>query len=387
MDNEFNHEILAVEGTDGCGKDYTTKALAYEVVTSDHNIKLVYTSYPNYWYPQGRFIRSMNRGVAEEYAFANHLSFEEELILRGSMYALDRAINQLVVEDLLSPDQLNIQISDRLYFSNVNTLAYLTTRDHSPGETKNTFFKHLPGIVSADIDLMYKTKNKHVILSPQSVDKTFTPSRPELDNLEGKDARDFAIWGYNQIPELFPDIPSFIVNNQLSNGNWRNIDTLTEEIIDQSKIDISRAHKNDPQEIKDQRASSVISPNPFSFFYTFYSEKSLNKLSPYIYKELILNINRIKTFNSINFDENKKKATLDELETKTSDLVDIALNFMPIDKIYLKDKFRNKWQIAQIKRLLTDHTNGNLFPLIRYINERLKYTNGYLRLIESLGEI
>jgi hypothetical protein len=398
MENELNHDMICIDGNDDVGKDFTSRNLICEITTSDHDVNPLHTSYPSYWTPIGYLIRMMNRDLAEEFAINNQISFYHETILRGSVYSFDRAMTQLIVDDLRSENLKNIQVSDRAFLANANTIAY-TMKDFVKGRSEETikkvFFKLLPKLIKGDHHLITNTNNVNTLLIPKTVSSLLQGSRELLDNLESKDAREIASIGYSLTPEIFPEIPCFVIQDRDEQGNWIDINVLVEKIIEESQMNISRRHRNDTIEIKNEQYKRIRSPNPINFLKAFYPEQIYSKISDHILKELILNMHRIREFSSINattaIDKINKKERLDRLETNTANLLAGTMTLYPIDKTYLKDKFSGKWQIKQIKELLTTYSErnpkGNLFSFIQFLSEKQDYGNGYLQLVEALGEL
>ncbi len=106
MSDTEKEPIIALEGTDGAGKNTVSIALI-ETLLNSSEYNVLHTSFPSYWAPHGTLIRYMNRGLSDEYAKEKKLSLQEELSLRTSMYALDRALTFLVIEQIQNEMSIN----------------------------------------------------------------------------------------------------------------------------------------------------------------------------------------------------------------------------------------------------------------------------------------
>ncbi len=274
-------------------------------------------------------------------------------------------------------------MSDRLYLSCVNTVAYLVTREKNKQLAKEYFIDLLPLAIRSDNELQNNTNNISAILEPKTVRIAFSSTRPELDDLESPKARDFATWGYALIPKLFPGIKSFIIENQDKSGKWKNKYELAMEILTKTDF-IPSLGKDTPdplhKHLKNQRLKLVT---PSSFLNTFYEvpdvlvseiigmEESWKKIS------LLYNEESIEKFGK------EKKAYLDEVETNLSSYLEQIMTKFNLSNSKIKSL--NNWPLKAINRLIVDYSNGHLLPFVKYVGDKVRYGNGYLNLLETLA--
>lgn len=378
----INDRIIGLEGTDGSGKNTVAIAII-ETLLKQTNYIIFHTSFPNYWTPQGTIIREMNRELGDEYSQKNKLSLEDHLRLRLAMYSLDRALTFLVVDRIKREnDRKLVQVSDRLFLSQVNTVAYLVTKNNNFTEAKKLFLRLFPIALKSDMELMENTNNYTPILSPRTVRLSFSKSRPELDKLEGARPREFANWGYQLIPYKYPKISSSIIENQDRYGKWIDKYELASIILKKAGFKNIKKIRKSLHLCDDKSTKKVIIVSPTLYLETFYDIDSLsfekiNKLET-LWKRIMLCYND----DSIDIFNREKKEYLNEIEYKMASLIsDFMNNNKPSSKKI--DKL-NDWPFKAIKRLTNEYSRKNLIPFIKFGGKKLKYGNGYLTLLKSL---
>lgn len=384
MFENFNERIIGLEGTDGSGKNTVAIALI-EVLLSQTESHILHTSFPNYWTPQGTIIREMNRELGDSFSDRNDLSLEDQLRLRAGMYALDRAITFLIVDQIQKHRNGDlIQVSDRLFLSQVNTLAYLVTKNNDFDTARKKFLMLFPIALKSDLELRSKTNNFNPILTPKSVKLSFSKSRPELDKLEGARPREFANWGYQLIPERYRSINSSIIENQNRFGNWMDKYDIALNVLKKAgfknlkEVPVKRIFKNN---ILSSKKIEIISPTLYiNTFYDISNEEMKNiKNRENKWKKLMVSYNE----DSIEHFGREKKEYLNEMEEQMArSIAKIMDKYDPSDN---KIKNLNDWPEKAINRLLSKYSKGNIIPFIKYCSKKLGYGSGYMKLLKKLG--
>lgn len=116
------YPAMFIEGGDSVGKNDLVRSIAKYLVITEPNRKILLMNFPQFWF-FAHDTRLMTRGVCAD--VFDEMTGIEEARVRGTMYALDRSIALLLVENILAEDPSIIVLSDRGPYSSCVTTGYI----------------------------------------------------------------------------------------------------------------------------------------------------------------------------------------------------------------------------------------------------------------------
>lgn len=113
---------LFLEGGDATGKNELARSVAQYVLSTREDVTVLFMNFPQFWF-LGHDIRLILRGACDD--ILGRLDGIENAYARAAMYALDRNVALLFVDEYLTTNQKSFVLSDRGPYSSCVTVGYL----------------------------------------------------------------------------------------------------------------------------------------------------------------------------------------------------------------------------------------------------------------------
>jgi len=116
------YPALFLEGGNSVGKNELLRSIAKRVLLADPTKKILLMNFPQFWF-FGHDIRLVIRGACDD--ILSGVSSIENMLIRASLYGMDRNIALLLAEPYLAADPNIFVLSDRGPYSSCVTSGYL----------------------------------------------------------------------------------------------------------------------------------------------------------------------------------------------------------------------------------------------------------------------
>ncbi|MFZ6022743.1 MAG: hypothetical protein ACOYT9_04760 [Patescibacteria group bacterium] len=398
-----NHEVpnIHLEGKDSVGKGDAAKNTVASLLFSKEihfegrsyspqDVVVLQTDFPQYW-GLGALIRKMNsRQVGGKYFAEKSYSPEETLHLRKAMYAIDRLVTLLVMENIpKDPNKLYIHISDRGPYSQTVTHAVCFTE-------KNRYLHSLESVVDADECYVSRVNPRSILLDAAESGIGGNGGRGELDELEKPLYQQLSEKGFEWLLEQPEAHMTKVVTRK--GKQWRPRQEIATEILDSIGVECTEMPDFEKLKARDfagkRRSGNLVQIG---------ATELMNYLYPSISPEENLELSGIHNFDLwrkvayfSNGDDISPIVGNAHADKKEIIVNHEELNSKQIGRFLLKNPLAPRAIPEDIRLyayyLITEYTGGELLELVHYLDKLHAHgrvyseseKSGYVELLRTL---
>ncbi len=228
------YPALFLEGGNSVGKNELLRSIAKRVLLADPTKKILLMNFPQFWF-FGHDIRLVIRGACDD--ILSSVSSIENMLIRASLYGMDRNIALLLAEPYLAADPDIFVLSDRGPYSSCVTAGYLwahgsVTEDQVKNEIVPQAFQH------ADEGLLTYFNDASLLCTTNS--EFALGKRKALDNQENELVQRYSNDVYRML-----NLSEIVTRH---GEEWRPRDELACEALTMSGYgDLARCALKDPE--------------------------------------------------------------------------------------------------------------------------------------------
>jgi hypothetical protein len=415
MPDKGNTVSVELAGKDSVGKGSACKTMlgmlqnaqAVEVNgqrIESEDILVVHTDFPQYW-GLGSLIKTMNSSVGRRY-FEN-MNQQDVLHLRKGLYAIDRLVSLIVLQDIQSrTDKTILHVSDRGPLSQVVThaacfeepkrgffqsaleilLGILYADYEEPGQR---FMDSIPEVQDADIAYI-SALSPHPIILEAIQSGIGEGGRAILDDLEKLEFQQLSEKGFDTIRDNRMFGATSVVTR--TPEGWRDKKQIALETLEKAGIKVVDSENIDPAQFNALQFEEAIKSGKLVQIEV---EEFLNTFYPDADKFEVMALREFGSFRRVLYFAGRE-GTSEVFARATEDLKNIFIQIEGqisngLAKIMRKNRVSRK-AIANInpetkeagRYLLKQYTKNELLYFIRYLEEHKELSFQYSRFLEDI---